>query len=128
MATDTDNIRASYTYGTRGGSNAYRFKPDNKNRKFMLDGTIPDEVVLTYISTGIDDASTNYIPVYMEPVLEAYLNWQLSENDPQSPLGDRDRKQRLYYDRLRLVKKFETPPFSDIIDIFRKHISQSIRR
>lgn len=128
MATDTDNINASYTYGTRGGSNAYRFKPDNRSRKFYLDGTIPDEVILTYISTGIDTSAINYIPVYMEPVLEAYLNWQLSENDPQTTLGDRERKQRIYYDALREVKKFEAPPFSDIIDMFRKSISQSIRR
>jgi len=124
---DSDYI-VSGTYGTRGGSNPYRFKPDDKTRKFYLDGRIPDEVILTYISTGIDDATTNYIPVYMERVLEKYLDWQLAMNDPQSHLGYRDMCKRDYMDALREVKKFKAPTFGEVKDTILKTMSQSIRR
>ncbi len=127
MSTEIDQT-TSYTYGTRGGSNEYRFKPDDKARKFHLEGTIPDQVVLTYISTGIDSATTNYIPVYMERVLERYLDWQLAVNNPQSHLGSIDQKKRDYRDALRDAKKFKSPPFNDIKDAVLKTMSQSIKR
>jgi hypothetical protein len=123
-----DSYNVSYTYGARGGSNPYRFKPDDKLRRFNLSGVIPDEVTLTYISTGIDNAATNYIPVYMEDVLEKFLDWQLAMNDPMTHLGDKDMKRRDYYDALREVKKFKAPPLNDVLDAIRGSVSQSIRR
>ena len=127
MATEIDKT-ATYSYGARGGSNQYTFKPDDRQRKFFLGGVIPDQVILTYISSGIDNARTNYIPLYMERVLEAYLDWQLAVNNPNAHLGDRDMKRRDYYDALREVKRFKLPPFTDVKDAILKTMSQSIRR
>lgn len=126
MATEID-VDVSYTYGTRGGSNEYRFKPDDKQRKFHLDGTVPDEIILTYISTGIDSATTNYIPVYMESVLEAYLDWQLAMNNPRATLGDREMRRKDYFQALGEAKKLEAPSVLEVKDIIRKTKSQGIR-
>ena len=127
MSTEID-YTVPYTYGARGGSNPYRFKEDDKQRKFFLFGEIPDDVYLTYISSGIDNARTNYIPLYLENVLEKYLDWQLSMNNPNAHLGDRDMRRRDYQDALRELRKFKAPTFNEIKDSILRTMSQSVRR
>jgi len=64
------------TYGGVGGVNDYYYKIDWKARRIFCDGIISDTAVLEYTTSGIEVTGTTYVPDFISPVIDAYLDWK----------------------------------------------------
>ena len=71
------------TYGGVGGVNDYYYKVDWKARRIFVEGTTSDTVVLEYVTSGIETSGTTYIPDFVTPVIDAYLNWKQCFLEPR---------------------------------------------
>lgn len=118
----------SYGYGAKGGVNAYNKKIDWAARRIFLDGVIPDEVVLTYTSTGIELTGDTMIPVEATDVIDAYLFWKKSMFDGSSR-HERDGRKRDYMDEVTQLRILNFMPTGDELrDIFYSTTTQTPQR
>lgn len=69
-------------YYAKGGINydGY-YKIDWENRRIMLNSVTRTEVILAYVSSGVNATGETYVPVKYEPALIAYIIWQDSRFD-----------------------------------------------
>lgn len=114
-------------YGARGGYNDTYYTIDHKNRRFIIAGVSPSHVILTYISSGINDGSETYMPLYAEMPLEKFMLWQLSEYDSENRMITAEKK-RAYESAIRQMRKLLAPTLDEIMDAIARTTNQSIRR
>lgn len=65
-------------YGAAGGINDYNFTIDWKARRIFVDSATTDSTVLIYVTSGIESSGTTFVPDFLTPVFDAYLNWKSS--------------------------------------------------
>ena len=89
-------------YAIGGGFNTAYYRIDEERRQIVLNGTVPnDEIILEYISTGINLCEDTLIPVQALGAIKAYIHWKRVEYDPRVPMGEKARKEALYYVQVR---------------------------
>jgi hypothetical protein len=66
------------SYGGKGGYNQFRFKFDWKARRIYYDNVLTENVVLIYVSSGINATGTTVVPVIIVSMIENYLLWKES--------------------------------------------------
>jgi hypothetical protein len=84
-------------FAAGGGFNEAYYRIDPTNSFIQLSGSIQGgEIILEYISTGIEvNPATLVPPYYIEP-MRNYLIWQMAEFEPQKyPVNAKDRE-RIY--------------------------------
>jgi hypothetical protein len=115
------------TLSSGGGQNMYYFRPDDKNRRFIVSGFTPNVVVLRYISNGIDAAGDIFIPDQAKTTLENYLRWQLAEFNDE-PLSRCQWKEGLYTASLKKMRLLNIPTVSEVYDIILESSGQGPKR
>lgn len=105
-------------YAIGGGFNTAYFRVDEERGVIQLNGTIPNsEIILEYISSGIDLCGDTFVPVKALDTIKAYIHWKRLEYDPRVALSDKDRKERLYYAEARKLDANESvPTLSEYLD------------
>jgi hypothetical protein len=84
-------------YTTRRRNALGECKVDKRNRIIGFKGDFTGRTIyLNYISTGIETQGDCYIDRELLPVLKAYLNWVLTENNPQIAGSIKMRAEYLY--------------------------------
>lgn len=63
------------TYGAKGGVNKFKYTLDWAARRIFVDDTYTtnDYIVLMYVSSGIKATGDTVVPVFLIPMIEAYL-------------------------------------------------------
>lgn len=117
-------------YGSTGGRDQAYYKIDRETRRIVFSGSVPrGEIVLEYISSGVNLQGSTLIPAEAIPALRAYALWQLIENDRKVPASEKERKKAAYEEEIEALRFFQT---SFTADEYKKHVwkstKQSIKR
>jgi hypothetical protein len=104
-------INGSYTtgvFGLGGGFSRSYFRIDKEKRQIQFDTSVPrTEVILEYISTGVNATGVTLIPRQYVGYVKAYIRWQMEENNPMATRFDRERKERQFYDQEAMIDNFD---------------------
>jgi len=110
-------------YGLTGGLDEVFFDIDRERRQIIFYGELPRaEVVLEYISSGVNLTGTTIIPREAVPALRQYALWQLIENDPKVPSSEKDRKKMQYEEQVEALRSFQN---TFTIDEYKRRIWRS---
>lgn len=118
-----------YGYGTTGGKNDFYYAEDEANRRFILVGTNPANVLLGYISSGIEDKDT-LIPIRYKEAIINFVRWKLNLREPVSPskLQTANYFKDLYEQECNKMKAFEDPTLDEIYDALLKEYTATYTR
>jgi len=95
-------------YGYSGGANDAYYRIDWERRKIILQGSVPgDEIVIEYISSGVNMSGSTQIPRQWVETLKRYVHWKSIEYDSTFPMGEKERKRNQYWDERRKAHAFE---------------------
>lgn len=113
-------------YGIPGGVDQAYYRFDRERRTIIFSGSIPRaEIVLEYISSGVNLQGTTVIPREAVPALRAYALWQLIENDPKVSATEKERKKDQYEEQLHALDFFQS---AWTADEYRKHVYKHSRQ
>jgi hypothetical protein len=116
-------------YGMGGGFNIAYYRIDMTNRTIVFKGRVPEnEIVLEYISSGVT-SGTILVPRQAVPSVIAGLHWKTIEYDSRFGVGDKQRKEQLYYaERRKLVSLNCSFTMSELMDALYEGYAQSPKR
>lgn len=113
-------------YGMPGAVDQAYYRFDREKRQFIFSGSIPRaEIVLEYISSGVNLQGTTVIPREAVPALRAYAIWQLIENDSKTPMNEKERKKSQYEEQVEALRAFQN---TFTVDEYRRHVYRSTRQ
>jgi len=116
-------------YGFRTDGSPYIFQVIEERNEIQLDSALAySKYVLDYLSDGRSSTAASRIPVYAEPVLRAYMDWQLDENNRSVPSGEKNRKFN-FYASSRVILRGEKNDMTkaDIMAVFRNNYNATIK-
>jgi hypothetical protein len=113
-------------YGMPGGIDQAYYRFDRESRTIVFSGSIPRaEIVLEYISSGINLGGQTVIPREAVPALRAFALWQLIENDSKVSGGEKERKKAQYEEQVEAVRAFQN---TFTADEYRRHVYKHSRQ
>lgn len=119
-------------YGIGGGFRSTYYRIDRKNRKIILGGDIPlGEIVLEYLSSGINLSGKTYVDDDMREVLIALIHWKLKEFAPSRTVSEaeKERARQIYeYEARKLSKLRKRFSISELMDTIYASYKQTIKR
>ncbi|MCK9319778.1 hypothetical protein [Methanoculleus sp.] len=127
-----DGLYVSGLYGLGGGFRSTYYRIDKQKRKIILGGDIPlGEIVLEYLSSGINLSGKTYVDDDMREVLIALLHWRIKEHSPSRTVseGEKERARQMYdYQARRLSKLRKKFTISELMDTIYASYKQTIKR
>lgn len=115
-----------FGYGTHGGKNDFYYTEDEANRRFFLVGTNPQNVLLGYISSGVEDKDT-LVPIrFKEPIIN-FVRWKLKLREPVD-MRTADYFKDLYEQECNKLRAFEAPTLNEIYDALLSEYSGTYTR
>jgi len=125
-----DHIRSDQymggLYGVPGGVDKVYYRFDRENRQLVFSGAAPrSEIVLEYISSGVNLEGGTIIPIEAVPALRAYALWQNIENDRKTPLNEKERKKSQYEEEVEKLRFFQS---SFTADEYKRHVFKHARQ
>ena len=134
---DTLRRTPSYGYGTKGQNVEYYYKEDRTKRRIILSRMAVDqtlfadrtEVLVRYVSTGMEDFNKTYIADDAANLLIAYVLYKLVSARPDKYNGGyMAMKKEDYIEQLRMYRALEMPSLQDLEDMIYETSSQNVRR
>ena len=117
-------------YGFSGaGSQSDTFKVIPERNQIQLDeNLIVDKIVLEYIGDGMCSDAATQIPVYAVDVIEAYILWQMKEQNRNYGLGERQIAYDEYVRQYKIFLARKNPLTKEMITrILNKNYRGSIK-
>jgi hypothetical protein len=125
----TTEFPSSPTFGASGGYNIATYTIDKRNRRIIIQGSVPGgQIHLKYITSGISMSEETFVPRQYLPVIKAFVIWTVVENDPKEPMNNKMRKANIYGDQVRRASSLEMPSADEILELIRKGYRQSPKR
>lgn len=115
-----------FGYGTHGGKNQFYYSEDEPNRRFVLVGTNPVNVLLGYISSGVTDKDS-VIPIRFKECIINYARWKLKLREPIDYRGA-DYFKGLYEEECNKLVAFEGPTLDELYDALLSEYSGTYTR
>lgn len=117
-------------FGLGGGYNIAEYEIDKRDRRILISGNVPNsEIYMEYISTGVSVNEETSIPRQAVPAIKAYVIWQMTENDDKKPLYDKQRKARIWTQKLEeLANSVNAMTIDEILDEIYKGYRQTPKR
>jgi len=124
-------------YGAKGSNLEYYYKEDKQRRRVVLSRMAVDktiyadrsEVLLRYVSSGIDDFATTYIADDAANMLIAYVVYKLVKSRPDKySLGYVSMMKEDYIEQLRMYRALEMPSLDELEDMIYESSGQNVRR
>lgn len=124
------NITSYQDYSAEGGKRFAEFKVFRTERKIQFRGSIKNyDILIDYISSGINMEEDTFVSVEMIPVLRAYLKWQLLNYNDAAGLGQKQFAANLYgYELDKLVAFQNSLSAEEFLDIIRSGYKQTLKR
>ena len=95
-------------YGLTGGVDQAYYRIDKERRQIVFSGSVTrSEIVLEYISSGVNLQGTTVIPREAVPALRQYVLWQMIENDPKVNGNEKERKKQQYEEQVEALRSFQ---------------------
>jgi hypothetical protein len=113
-------------YGTTGGKNDYYYSEDEFNRRFILVGANPLNILLGYISSGVSDKDT-LIPIRYKMCIINYVRWNMKLREPVD-MRQADYFKDLYEQECNKLRSFEDPTLDEIYDALLSEYSGTYTR
>ena len=117
-------------YGLPGGlDNAY-YRVDRESRQIVFSGSIPrSEVVLEYVSSGIQLTGQTNIPRETVPALQAYVAWNMIKWDKKYSANEKAQRKQDYLEEVAALDYFQS---AFTADEYKRHVwkstTQTIKR
>jgi hypothetical protein len=117
-------------YGAKGGWNKFRYTVDWGARRIYVDDTYEstDYIVLLYVSSGINATAETTIPVFLVPMLDAYLmlkeTFWIPELARERELRDKD----YWREKMKIRNLINSMTYDQWHDIFLENITQTVQR
>lgn len=136
---EDDTLRRTPTvgYGAKGTNVEYYFKDEQQKRRIVLSRIAVDvsrfaarsEVLIKYVSDGVDNLDELYIPNDAANMLIAYIEYKLVESRPDvySRAYAMDKKES-YYEARNMYDALQMPTLQELIDVVYETSSQNVRR
>lgn len=126
---DSLDEKSTVSYGTRGAKATDYFRIDWENQRFVFNS--PEqrtEVILTYISSGVDLTAETEVPLVTKASLMAYILWREALMT-ESTYYNRIEILRVDYEReIEKLRALELPGVDAIRDQIRRSYRQSPKR
>lgn len=102
-------------YGQRGGqSKAGVFRIDDSKGQIVVGSVLNGvDVILEYVSNGMDDPSSIYVHPLMEEALIAGIRWLSLRSKPREPMNSKIESRQEFYNQKRLLRARKTFPSKD---------------
>ena len=115
--------------GARGGKNSDYFKIDWENSRIVFNSpSVRAEIILEYVSSGIDAAAETSVPVTMKMILISYALWQDGIFDTKTPYTQVGILKERYENEVEKLRMLELPSIDSIRDEIRRSYRQSPHR
>lgn len=88
--------------GAGGETDTYKWLPE-RNQIQLNENLWVDKIVLEYISDGMSCDSATKVNVYCQDTIEAYILWQMKENNRNYSPGERQIAQAEYIRQLQIL-------------------------
>ena len=117
-------------YGMGGGFNESYFRIDKQRHQIAFSDVLNGaEIVLEYISSGIERDGSAIIPVQAVEVIIAYIHWQRIYHNPLVPMNEKQEKKQNYIEEETMLRHFEfAPTVTEIMDTFYQSYKSSPKR
>lgn len=134
---DTIDRSPSYGYGTKGSNVEYYYREDRTNRRIVLSRMALDlakyhnrsEVIVRYVSTGMDDFNTTYIADDAANLLSSYVLYKLVSARPDVyNMNYMMLKKEDYLENLAMYRSLEMPSLTDLEDMIMETSGQNVKR
>jgi len=126
---DSIDERSTVSPGTRGGKNTDYFKIDNENNRIVFNSpSVRTEIILEYVSSGIDAAAETSVPVTMKMILISYALWQDGIFDTKTPYTQVGILKERYENEVEKLRMLEMPGIDSIRDEIRRSYRMSPKR
>ena len=123
------------SYGAGGGTNANYYVRDDVARKIYVNGTVQTQVILYYVSSGINLSGTDtLVPFKLADAIEKYVIWQMASyntfgsNKNKARVSDLQMMEDQYYTSLRQAREFDSWTADTLIDAIRSTYTQTPSR
>ena len=101
-------------YGLPGGIDQAYYRIDKERKQIIFSGSVTrSEIVLEYISSGVNLQGTTVIPREAVPALRQYVLWQMIENDPKAPANEKERKKYQFEEQVEALRSFQNTITAD---------------
>jgi hypothetical protein len=95
-------------YGMPGGVDDAYYRIDRERRTIAFSGSVPrSEIVLEYISSGVNTTGSTLIPREAVPALRTYILWQSVENDKITAYNEKERRKRNHEEEVAALRSFQ---------------------
>jgi hypothetical protein len=102
-----------------GGFNQAYYRIDPTNTFIQLsNGVDGGDVVLEYLSTGIDVNSQTLVPPYYLEPMRNYIIWQLAEFEPQKYPVNSQNRERIYTESMAEAAMAQGNTIDEILDAY----------
>lgn len=125
-----DGTYVESLYGVGGGVNSAYYNVNEKERTISIQGVIPaNEILLEYVSTGVQANGATTIGRFVIPALRAYVIWKSIDNDVRIPANEKMRKERQYIEEMELLtNKQNTFTAVELLDAMYSTYAQTVKR
>jgi hypothetical protein len=102
-------------YGLSGGQvDNYKWVK-NRNQIQLNEGLTADDIVVAWISDGQNANSATSIEVTAQDVIEAYIMWQMKENNRTYGEGEKERAKQEYVMQRKIFRARKNPLTTDVL-------------
>jgi len=127
--TDSIDEKSLSGPGARGGKNSDYFKIDWENSRIVFNSpSVRAEIILEYVSSGIDASAETSIPVTMKMILISYALWQDGIFDTKTPYTQVGILKERYENEVEKLRMLELPGIDSIRDEIRRSYRMSPKR
>jgi len=114
-------------YAATGGWNFGYYRFDKANRRIVFKGDcVGRQIVVEYITTGINLSGDTWIPRELQQLLKLYLNWQLKFYADDKNVEYAAREYAIEKERIRNLQWAVRP--DELLDVFRSNFTRAIKR
>ena len=127
--TDAIDERSTVSYGTRGGKNTDYFKIDDENARIVFNSPSQrSEIILEYVSSGIDLTAETSVLVVAKMSLIFHILWYDGIFDTKTPYTQVGILKERYENEVEKFRELQLPSIESIADEIRRSFRQSPKR
>jgi hypothetical protein len=117
----SDKFVEDHSYSSRGGHSQFgEYRLNIAKHRIEFDSNASSrQVVLEYISTGVNASEETYVPYMALECMIAWVDWKNSKGDRSLNRVDVQERERIYYNEFEKLKDKYIPSAQELLDAYR---------